>query len=415
MNPRLRVEVGRQVNFEYEIPPTQENGGLWLGRGAFCQIRIADPQLSRRHCQFTFEDGRLFVQDLGSRNGTRVNGELIRDKTLLRDGDRVIVGSHELVVVYPAASSERKVDLAELGTREAEERAYREVAALKGSELAGYALEEILFNGSVSVIFRAKDIERGIPAAVKVLKKLESVTIEDQNRFIRGAKHSATLRHPNIVRVFKGGRAGDWLFIAMELVRGRNLHDVIERRGSPLKLRVALMIADQVLDALQHAYEQEIVLRSVRPDNVIVTEGARVKLTDFDLVKPLSGRQEAQVTRVMDGSLSVDPSFAAPELIAYPAVADQKADIFGAGAVLYYMLCAKPPFGKMLPKDKLSSAFDRALQDPRELNPAVPESICAVIRQSMSDYERYNSPAEMRQALDEAARVAGLKPQQSQA
>jgi len=408
MNPRLRVDVGRQVNFEYEIPPKEEEEAVWLGRGAFCKIRISDPQLSRRHCQFSFEDGQLYVEDLGSTNGTKLNGDVVRGKLPLKHGDRVIVGSHELVVVFPPPGTQSKVELAELGAREEEEEAYAKVAALKGSTLAGYELVDIVFNGNTSVIFRARDPERDAPVAVKVMKPLRKVTVEDQNRFIRGAKHSATLRHPNFVRVLKGGRADEWFFVAMEFVEGRNLQDIVERKGGPLDLSVAVNIARQLLDALQHAYDEEIVFRAVRPDNIIVSRQMRVKLTDFDLVKPLSGRQDAQVTRVMDGSLSVDPAFAAPELIAYPVVADQKADIFGVGAVLFFMLCGKPPFGSTLPADKLSSAFDRVIEDPRKINDQVPEALCDLMRQSMSEYERYNTPAEMRQALDRVAADAGL-------
>jgi serine/threonine protein kinase len=402
MNPRLRVEVGRQVGFEFEIPPKEEAETIWLGRGAFCQIRLADNQLSRRHSQFTFDDGVLRVEDLGSTNGTRVNGELVKGLVELKDGDRVTVGGHELVVVHPIPVADRKGVLPELGEQEEEEEAFQELAGLTGKQFAGYLLEKVIFNGDASVIFRAREAPTSSPLAVKILKRLKKVTVEDQNRFLRGAKHSAVLRHDNFVRVYKGGRVDDWFYIAMEYAPGRNLVEIIERKGGPLEVRTALKIADQMLDALQYAYEQDIVFRATRPDNVIVTEGITVKLTDFDLVKPLAGRQDAQVTRVMDGSLRVDPSFAAPELIAYPVVADQKADVFGAGAVLYYMLCARPPFGNMLPADKLTSAFDRVAQDPREVNPEVPEGVCEVLKQAMSDYDRYATPGDMREALAQA-------------
>lgn len=407
MNPLLRVEVGRQANFEYEVPPVEETEQVWLGRGAFCQIRISDPQLSRRHCEFTYQDGRLYVEDLDSKNGTRVNDELIEEKTELEDRDTVTVGSSVLRVVFPQEERAARPGLAELGTSEEEQEAYEEVAALGGQELGGYVLEKIVFDGRSSVVFRAHDAETEEPAAVKVLKPLSSVTIEDKNRFVRGAKHSATLRHPNIVRVHKGGRVNSWFFVAMEFVRGKSLKEAVEAKGGPLKVATATRIVRQVLDALQHAYENDIVFRAVRPDNVIVCEGLQVKLTDFDLVKPLTGRQEAQVTRVMDGSIEVDPQYAAPELIAYPVVADQKADIFGAGALLYYMLCARPPFGKHLPADKLSSAFDRAVPDLQSINPDVPQSICDVVARAMSDYERYNTPREMLEALEQTGSDSG--------
>ncbi len=408
MNPRLRVEVGRQANFEYEIPPSEEESAVWLGRGAFCKIRISDPQLSRRHCQFSFENGQLYVEDLESRNGTKLNGELVRGKCPLKHGDHVTVGSHELVVDFPREGRGR-VELAELGTHEEEDEAFQQVARLKGTEMAGFALDEIIFNGETSVVFKAEMASKDALAAVKVLKPLEKVTVEDRNRFIRGAKHSAMLRHPNFVRVLKGGKWEGWFFVAMEFVDGRNLEDLVDRKGSPLDVPVALKITDQVLDALEYAYEQELVFRAVRPDNIIVKRDMTVKLTDFDLVKPLSGRQDAQVTRVMDGSLSVDPSYAAPELIAYPVVADQKADIFGAGAVMFYMLCGRAPFGKALPADKTSSAFDRVVPDPCEINEAVPELVASVMQQSMSEYERYGTPQEMRDALKEAAEGAGIE------
>jgi hypothetical protein len=407
MNPRLRVEVGRQINFEYEIPADEE-GPVWLGRGAFCAIRIADDKLSKRHCQFTVEDGQFLVEDLGSTNGTRVNEDWIQEKVQLKDGDRVTVGNHELRVIYPPESQGADIGLPELGSQEEDQAALEELRGWIGTPFAGYVLEKDIFNGDASVVFRGRDPETGRTVAVKVLKRLQKVTVEDQNRFIRGAKHSAKLRHPNFVRVYRGGRFEDWFFVAMEYVAGRNLQDIVERQGAPLEVPIALKIASQVLDALQYAYEQGIVFRAVRPDNVIVCQGMTCKLTDFDLVKPLAGRHEAQVTRVMDGSLSVDPSFAAPELIAYPVVADQKADVFGAGAVLYYALCAKAPFGGALPKDKLTSAFDRAAQDPRDSNPDVPDSICEILQQAMSDYERYSTPGEMKEALEQAAQEAGL-------
>ncbi len=301
----------------------------------------------------------------------------------------------------PCASS--AVELAELGTADEESEAALRMQELLGKEIAGYQLEEVLFEGSTCCIYKGRDAATDRAVAVKVLKPLARISVEDQNRFIRGAKHGAGLRHPCFVQVYKGGRFEDRHFIAMEYVRGKSLEDVVSAKGGPLEVGTALKILRQVLEALQYAYEHEVVFRAVRPDNILLGEGLKVKLTDYDLVKPLTGRQEAQVTRVMDGSLTVDPSFAAPELIAYPVVADQKADIFGAGAVLYFMLTGKPPFGARLPANKPTSAFDRTVEDPRKINPAVPESLCAIMRQAMSDYERFNAPQDMLAALDKAA------------
>jgi len=395
--------VGTQIGREYEIPPSDEREAMWLGKDAFCQIQIFDPQLSRRHCAFINENGRLFVEDMGSKNGTRANNQIVTEKVELNHDDIVTVGSHQLRAIFPATGPGTRTEgLAGLGKTEEEHEAYRKVLALSGTEFAGYRLGEIIFNGDTSVVFHAEDPKTGNAFAIKILKPLAELTIEDQNRFIRGAKHSAVLRHPNFVRVYKGGRVEGWYFIAMEYVEGTNLLERVEANGGPLELDEAVSIMRQVLGALQHAYERELVYRAVRPDNVLICEGLKVKLTDFDLVKPLSGRQEAQVTRVMDGSIRVAPEFAAPELIAYPVVADHKADVFGAGAVLYFMLTARAPFSKELPTGKLTGAFDRAFRSPDALNPAVPKALCDVIARAMSDYERYNTAGEMLEALEGA-------------
>jgi serine/threonine-protein kinase len=87
-------------------------------------------------------------------------------------------------------------------------------------------------------------------------------------------------------------------------------------------------------------------------------------------------------------------------------VADPKSDVFGAGAVLYYMLCGRAPYDQTLPGDRPSSAFDRTFERPRSLNPAVPDAVASVVTQAMSEYSRFNTAGEMREALDEAARIS---------
>jgi serine/threonine-protein kinase len=293
-------------------------------------------------------------------------------------------------------------DMARLGSLAELQHAYERASALAGTRFAGYLLQDVIYNGRMSMIFRAREEGSTKPIAVKVLKPLGKLTVTDKSRFIRGAKHSAALRHPNFVRVLRGGRFKEWFFIAMEYVAGKNLDEVVEAKGGPLPPRVAIVVTRQILDALQHAYEHKLVYRALCPNNVIVCEGARIKLVDYDLLKPLGGEPDAQVTSIIASNLDVDRCFAAPELIAYPAKADQKADVFGAAALLYYMLCGRPPFDPSLPGFKPTSAFDRHFDMPRTLNANVHEYVEDVIVQAMSEYSRYDTPQEMREALDDA-------------
>jgi len=407
MNPRLHVEVGIQAGAEFEIPPMEDAGPVWLGRGGFCKIRIVDPQLSRRHCQFTFENGQLFVEDLGSRNGTRVNNQLIRGKVRLSHKDHIIVGNSELVVVYPPASWRGEQEGPE-ATRKAQEAAYRRVLSLAGEQFGRYRLRREIFRGTSSIIFRAVELDSDRACAVKILVPAPGVTPQARQRFIQGARQSARLRQPSFVRVYKGGKVGELLFLAMELVEGKDLGELVRSRGRPLELGTALNIIRQVLRALQYVHEQGLVFLSVFPDNVLICEGFQVKLTDYDLLRPLRPDAEDEIHVGPDERLDVDPSFAAPELLHDPTSADSSTDVFGAGGLLYHMICAQPPFDKALRGIKMFSAVDRPSGRPDRINPLVPEAICEVVMRALSEKGRYETPAQMLEALEEAAAASGL-------
>lgn len=408
MNPRLRVEVGMQVDAEYEVPPEKEQAAVWLGRGALCDIEINDPQLSRRHCRFVFDGERFFVEDMKSRNGTKVNSESILGPVELHHSDEVTVGGNVLKVVWPSASRREKVDFAKLGTKEELAAAFRRIADLQDTEFAGYRMERIICERALSVIFLARDPERGIPVAVKIQKQLAKIDDRDRARFITGAKLAGSLKHHGFARIIKGGQAKGFLFIASEFAAGRNVEKMVEDKRGPLDLRLSITIAKQILDALDSAHEIKLVHGGVFGDNVLVGDRLTVKLVDYDMTRPVTKPEQTADVSSMDiliHNCHMDRSFAAPEQIAYPAVADPKSDVFGAGAVLYYMLCGRAPFDQSLPGPRLSSAFDRAFDPPRALNPAVPDAVSSVVMQAMSEYSRFNTAREMKAALEDAARI----------
>ena len=407
MNPRLRVEVGLEIDREYEIRPASEQPAAWLGRGGMCFIKLGDQQLSRKHCRFVYDGAKFVVEDPGSRNGTRVNGSRVSGTQELHHNDRVTVGSHALVVVWPAASHQQKAELTRIGTQDELDAAYRKVAQLAGSDFAGYHLDEVVFNGVSSVVFRATDPHKEMPVAVKFLKPLAKVSEEDRQRMLRGARLGASLRHPGFVRVLKGGRTEDLCYVAMEYVEGRSVQDMVERKGGPLDLKLSVEIVRQVLRALQFAHQHKIVFGGAYPDNIIVGSRLAVKLTDFDLVRKLATGGEAPTVseEAETRSMHMNWSFAAPEQIAYPNVADPRSDIMCTGAVMYYMMCGRAPFERTLPGKRLTSAFERHAETPRSLNPAIPDFIVGILEQSLSEYSRFNSTEDMLNIVDEAARL----------
>jgi len=404
MNPRVRIEIGRQRGQEYEIPPQDEKESVVLGRGTFCDIRIFDMQLSRRHCQFINDGTHLYVEDLGSKNGTMVNGKRIEKRTELEDGDTINVGTSALIVENVMASRGLDRTVKWPGMRTEADRLAAQASNLEGKEFAGVDVEQKIHESPTAIVYKGRLRENGQVCALKLIRPDAPVSIEQKNRFIRGAKYAAQFHHPHVVRVYRGGKLGELYYVIVEYVEGQNLPQLVKESGGALDLQDALHITAQILSALQAAYGKGLVIRSVRPDNIMVGENLNAKITDFELVKPVPTEEEKQVTRIVDGNINVDPSYAAPELIAYPVVADQRADVFGAGTCLYFMLTGSAPFPESIGPDKISTVFFRQMRDPRNINPDIPQSVMDILNKAMAEqpHDRYQTAQEMLEDVEQA-------------
>ena len=404
MNPRLRIEIGKQRGQEYEVPPQDEKESVVLGRGTFCDIRVPDMQLSRRHCQLVNDGRHLYVEDLGSKNGTEVNGRRITERTELEDGDTINVGTCALIVENVAASRglDRTVKWPGMVT-EADVLA-EEVGTLEGREFAGVSVEEKIHESEVAILYKGRDQQSGQVCALKLIKPDAAVSIEQKNRLIRGAKYASQFHHPHLVRVFRGGKLREVPYVVMEYVEGKDLVQLVRDSGGSLEVQDALQISSQILSALQAAYGKGLAVRAIRPDNIMVGANLNAKITGFELVKPVPTEEEKQVTRIVDGKIDVDPAFAAPELIAYPVVADQRADVFGAGACLYFMLTGCAPFPEGVGKGKVAAVFFRQMPDPRNINPDIPEPVVEIMHKAMAEqpHDRYQTAREMLEDVERA-------------
>jgi serine/threonine protein kinase len=409
MNPRLRVEVGMQVGSEYELPPPHVESASWLGRGGMCLIQLADQQLSRRHCRFTRVSDRVYVEDLESRNGTRVNGLVTDGRVEVAHGDRITAGSHELILLWPGTGPGADAEKAKLGTPAELEAAHQQIADIVGTDFGGYHIERIIRPGKTSTLLSGRALAHDVPVAIKVLEPLAKISVADEDRFIQGARLAASLRHEHFARVFKGGQSHGLYFVAMQYVGGQNVAETVDDRGGPMGVKFAVEVIRQVLDGLQHMHEKGLMFGGIYADNVIIGDGLKVKLVDFDLVRKIAlnaeGGRDTTFADSPPRSMHVDYRFAAPEEIAFPDSSEAKSDVFSAGALFYFMLCGRPPFTTDLPGPRLSSAFSRRCVAPRVLNPAIPDAMGGVIMQSMSDYSRFNTCDEMLAAVDHAMEI----------
>ncbi|HZU97716.1 MAG TPA: FHA domain-containing serine/threonine-protein kinase [Planctomycetota bacterium] len=331
---RLTFENGALAGQSFEFQGPRR---VLLGRSKECDIELFESRVSRQHCVLTLEGATAHVKDLGSANGTRLNGAPV-GLTLVKTGD-----------VLDLAGTKVRIELgaADHGT----------VALMRGPtevvpcvrrlrdpalriRIPGYEIGPVLGEGATSAVFEARG-KGGELVAIKVHKIGSSVFPEDRERFVREAETASALVHPNIVRVLDHGEAEERLYIVMEFVRGETVKARLQRLGR-IPLPVALHTARQIASALGHAARHGIVHRDVKPDNILVQEDGVAKLVDFGLAKSLLSAGRSGVTRMGDvlGTLQYMP----PEQLDSSVTADHRADIYSLGATLYHMIAGETPF-----------------------------------------------------------------------
>jgi eukaryotic-like serine/threonine-protein kinase len=213
-----------------------------------------------------------------------------------------------------------------------------------GTRLGPYEIVAPLGAGGMGEVYRARHLKLRREVALKVLPPSLANDRARLARFEREARTASALNHPGIVTIYDIGEHVDGTtYIAMELVDGRTLGDVIAE--GPLAVDDALRIAVQLADALARAHSAGIVHRDVKPANVMVTTDGVAKILDFGIAKPLPGAAEdaAAFSATSHGVLVGTPHYMAPEQVAGEDI-DHRADQFAFGVLLYEMLSGRPPF-----------------------------------------------------------------------
>jgi hypothetical protein len=205
-----------------------------------------------------------------------------------------------------------------------------------GERLGAYEIVRRIGQGSMGVVYQARDTARGRDVALKVMAAVSLADEGARTRFFREARAAASLKHRNIVAVFDFSEDGDTPYIVMELLRGTNLAERLAR-GAPLSFDAKLDIVIQICDGLQFAHGRGVVHRDVKPANVWLLPDGGVKVLDFG-VASLSGG-----TITQPGGFVGSASYMAPEQIAGETV-DGRADIFSASVVLHELLTGRRLF-----------------------------------------------------------------------
>jgi serine/threonine-protein kinase len=250
--------------------------------------------------------------------------------------------------------------------------------------LAGrYELREVIGRGGMGVVYRAHDTVLEREVAVKVLPAvLAEQQPEHGSRFEREARVAASLNHPRIVSIYDTGVEQGTRFIVMELVRGESLATIM-RRQAPLAPARAAEIARGVADALAAAHGAGLVHRDIKPANVMIGPDGEVKVLDFGIAKALDATALTRELAVLGSAAYMSPEQARGEPV------DGRSDIYSLGCLLYAMLTGRAPFSGEVDAAILTQQLSARPRPPRELEPAVPPSLEALVMEMLAkDPER---------------------------
>ena len=269
--------------------------------------------------------------------------------------------------------------------------------ALTGRTIGHYVVLELLGEGGMGAVYKARDIRLGRVAALKVMRPGQLGDPSLRQRFTQEARAASTLNHPNILTIYEIDTDGELDYIAMELVAGVTLVDVLAAGALPAER--ALRLAAQVADALEAAHAASIVHRDLKPSNLMVAAGDRVKVVDFGLAK--LGEPTTTLGTTADGLTAAGAivgtvPYMSPEQAAGRRV-DARSDLFSLGTILYEMLAGRRPFVG----DTAASVFAAVLRDTPAAIPGITAEVSRVVERCLHKEpdRRFQSAGELRAAI----------------
>ena len=433
MRVTLRVlsgpHIGRTFTFD-------QHDTFLIGRADTAHLCLPEDRFfSRHHCLLEIAPPRVFLRDLGSTNGTFVNGQRVHE-AYLSSGDKIQGGQTvlavEVTVDQPAPSYNQDYGRHELqptkpaiviveclncGRRDQAEASSpdehltflcedcRNELKRQPQSIPGYDMIKVLGRGGMGSVMLAREQTTGRAVAIKTL--LPEVAVSDQaiKRFLREIDVAAALQHPHIVSFVDRGTHNGVVFLVTEFVAGMDAAKLADARGGRLPYQEVVQIVTQGLDALSFAHNKGYIHRDIKDQNILV-QGQwpeySAKLTDFGLAKSFTQTGMSGVT--MAGDVAGTFAYMPPEQIRDFANVRPSSDIYAMGMTAYSLLTGAialdiSPHANVA--ETVKAIFDKPIVPIQSRIPEVPLQIAQTIERALAKDPalRWHNAEEMRQAL----------------
>ena len=360
MQIEVTVRQGREVGRRYVIRMGQR---FVLGRGRDVTVRVQDEKVSRRHVALELGPEGLMVTDLGSRNGSFLDGRQLtgHEGKLAHTDDVLQIGDHVFQLQMSGVDERTKRERAR--TRRLDE------PLLPRDEFE--ILGEI-GRGATGRVYAAHQKLLGRNVAIKVLRQDVDPDEESRQRFMREGRVCCKISSPFVVEVHDVRLSDGRIYLIMELINGLSVKDRLF--GGPLPIPEALQIGEEVALGLAAAHTAGIIHRDIKPANILLTPEGRAKLGDFGIAKELDALESLTATGKGLGTLA----YVSPEQATEAKQVDFKTDLYSLGATIYHMIAGRPPF---LPSSAkvLLEILDQPAPSLLKYAPACPRVVAEIV------------------------------------
>lgn len=269
--------------------------------------------------------------------------------------------------------------------------------------IADFQVVTRLGQDATGVIFKATQISKNRPVALKIMNPSVMNDPNFQKKFIDDAKKVAALEHPNIKKVFSLGKSDNRFYIAMEFVEAESVYNVLEKQGK-FHFETAIGIAVSIGEGLQYAQQQGLIHGDVRPSNVLLLRDGTVKVANLGLATKVSENILA-----ISRSGQMAPFYIAPECVTGDREMDQRTDIYSLGATLFHMVAGRPPFQGQSPFEVLVRLTEETIPPLKFFDPGIPDSVCRVVEKMLEaePQDRYQTWEELLGELRAIQAAAG--------